>query len=44
MVPAQEENLTQHIANTAQTIEQLNWRIQEFVIMPVPELPDDESA
>ncbi|WP_324679251.1 cation diffusion facilitator family transporter [Hymenobacter sp. GOD-10R] len=44
VVPAQEENLIQHIANTAQTIEQLNWRIQEFVITPVPELPDDESA
>ncbi|OUJ74781.1 cation transporter [Hymenobacter crusticola] len=44
VVPVQEENLTQHIANTAQTIEQLNWRIQEFVITPVPELPDDESA
>jgi len=44
VVPAQEENLTQHITNTAQLIEALNWRIQEFIITPVPELPEDESV
>lgn len=44
VVPAHQENLTQLIASTARTIEQLDWRIQEFVLMPIRELPEDESA
>jgi len=44
VVPAQEENLIQHIASTVQTIESLDWRVHEFIITPVPKLPDGESV
>jgi len=44
VVPAHQENLTELIASTTRTIEQLDWRIHEFVVMPVRELPKDESA
>lgn len=44
VVPVQEENLVQHITSTTQAIENLDWRMQEFVITPVPALPEGESA
>ncbi|GAA4400645.1 cation transporter [Nibrella viscosa] len=41
IVPNQEENLTLLIENAASEIQSLDWRIQEFVIMPVRILPED---
>lgn len=44
VIPASEENLTARIEKAVKEIEQLDWRIQEFVIMPVKELPDNKSS
>ncbi|PIQ20285.1 MAG: cation transporter, partial [Cytophagales bacterium CG18_big_fil_WC_8_21_14_2_50_42_9] len=44
VIPAQEENLTQLIENTSHAVEKLNWRIQEFLIVPVKDLPEDEKV
>ncbi|KAA9340321.1 cation diffusion facilitator family transporter [Adhaeribacter soli] len=44
VVPVSEENLTGHIEKAVKEIEELDWRIQEFVIMPVKELPSQSSA
>jgi cation diffusion facilitator family transporter len=44
VIPAKEENLTQLIEELAQAVQALDWRIQEFVIMPVKELPKKEKA
>ncbi|WP_161888231.1 cation diffusion facilitator family transporter [Pontibacter russatus] len=35
VVPAQEENLTQLIEDASREVQKLDWRIQEFIIMPV---------
>ena len=43
VIPAVEENLTQLIEDTAKEIQKLDWRIQEFVIMPVKVLPENEK-
>lgn len=44
VIPAREEKLTGHIEALAQEVQKLDWRIQEFVIMPVKELPKEENV
>ena len=41
VVPVDGIDLTRNIKNTINAIEKLEWRIQEFMIMPVKELPED---
>jgi len=41
--PGQADNLTQLIADTTEQITQINWRIHEFTIMPVKELPQNHE-
>ncbi|WP_207432056.1 cation diffusion facilitator family transporter [Sabulibacter ruber] len=40
VVPQEETNLMPRLERLAEEIESLNWRIQEFVIMPVSKLPE----
>ncbi|MGV3505451.1 MAG: cation diffusion facilitator family transporter [Adhaeribacter sp.] len=44
VIPHQDEHLTQRIEDTAREVEKLDWRIQEFVLMPVKKLPNGEEA
>ncbi|TPE41035.1 cation diffusion facilitator family transporter [Pontibacter mangrovi] len=44
VIPAREDNLTQLIEEASREVRQLDWRIQEFVIMPVEKLPKEEKA
>lgn len=44
VVPGREENLTQLIEDAAREVQKLDWRIQEFIIMPVKTLPEEEEA
>ncbi|WP_439882105.1 cation diffusion facilitator family transporter [Pontibacter sp. MBLB2868] len=43
VVPNVELNQTQLIEEAAEAVQDLDWRIQEFVIMPVRKLPSDEK-
>lgn len=44
VIPAQEENLTQLIEDASREVQKLDWRIQEFIIMPFKELPQKEKV
>ncbi|AKD05341.1 cation diffusion facilitator family transporter [Pontibacter korlensis] len=44
VIANREENLTQLIEEATREVEKLDWRVQEFIIMPVKELPDKEKA
>ncbi|WP_181304078.1 cation diffusion facilitator family transporter [Rufibacter sp. XAAS-G3-1] len=39
VVPASEQELVSRIEQVSQEVENLSWRIQEFVLMPVQEIP-----
>ncbi|GAA4455625.1 cation transporter [Nibrella saemangeumensis] len=41
VIARQEENLTQLIESASREVQKLDWRIQEFVIMPVQQLPPE---
>jgi cation diffusion facilitator family transporter len=43
VIPKQEENLTLRIAETSGYIEKMDWRIHEFLIVPVLSIPKPEA-
>ena len=44
VIPNREENLTRLIEELTKKVVDLDWRLQEFTIMPVKELPEGEKA
>lgn len=44
VITTQEADLTQNIEQAVKKIKQLDWRIQDFIIMPVCDLPDKEAG
>jgi cation diffusion facilitator family transporter len=43
VVPHHDQDLVSNLNQAAEEVENLNWRIQEFVLMPVRELPNKEE-
>ncbi|WP_114779590.1 cation diffusion facilitator family transporter [Botryobacter ruber] len=44
VIANQDDNLTQLVEDAARKVQKLDWRIQEFLIMPVKKLPEKEKA